>query len=40
MLLDSDEFVVTYDPAGASEEVLTAAVEQVGYNAHIISESR
>ncbi len=36
MLLESDEFVVTYDPAGASEEMLTVAVKEVGYTAQVV----
>jgi hypothetical protein len=37
MLLDRDEFVITYDPAAASEEELTAAVKEVGYMAQVVS---
>lgn len=37
MLLESDEFIVTYDPARVDEEVLTDTVKQVGYTAQVVS---
>jgi len=37
MLLDRDEFVVTYDPAKVSEETLIATIKRSGYTAQIVS---
>lgn len=37
MLLDRDEFVVTYDPAKVSEATLIAIIKRVGYTAQIVS---
>ena len=36
MLLDRDEFVVTYDPAKVNEETLIATIKRSGYTAQIV----
>ncbi len=36
MLLDRDEFLVTYDPAKVSEETLIATIKRSGYTAQIV----
>ena len=36
MLLDRDEFVVTYDPAKENEETLIATIKRSGYTAQIV----
>lgn len=36
MLLDRDEFLVTYDPAKVSEETLIATIKLSGYTAQVM----
>lgn len=38
MLLDRDEFVITFDPAGATEAQLIAKVKKSGYTAQVVTE--
>ena len=37
MLLDRDEFLVTYDPAKADAKLLVATVKKSGYSARVVS---
>lgn len=37
MLLDRDEFLVTYDPAKANEKLLLITVREAGYTAQIVT---
>ena len=37
MVLERDEFIVTYDSTKATEELLIAAVKQSGYTAQVVS---
>jgi hypothetical protein len=37
MLLESDEFIVTYDPSKASDELLIEAVKQSGFTARVVT---
>ena len=37
MMLDRDEFLVTYDPAKANEQLLLATVKGAGYTAQVVT---
>ena len=38
MLLESDEFIVTYDHSKANEELLTETVKKTGFSAQVVTD--